>query len=168
LDDLNLRGKSMFFDKIYGSWEDIQKKKYEKMMQIMPDLAGKKILDIGIGSGYFEGFLKANGIDADIIGVDVSKEMHEGSVRADGDELPFVDSSFDMVICLDTIHLIITDDFRRVLRKDGLVLFSIFFNKQNFDEKRDMIKNRLSGFMVVNELTIEGKENEYVVIATKK
>ncbi|MCX6819114.1 MAG: class I SAM-dependent methyltransferase, partial [Candidatus Aenigmarchaeota archaeon] len=122
----------MFFDKIYRSWKAIQLKKYEKILQILPELKNKKILDIGIGPGYFEEFLKNKGISADIIGIDLSKEKSLGKkVIADGNVLPFADNCFDAVICLDTIHLIKNDDFARVLKPSGLALLSIFLNKQN-------------------------------------
>ena len=165
----DIQGCFMFFDKIYGSWKGIQKKKYEKMMEILPNLGDKRILDIGIGSGYFEEFLKSKGIDADIIGIDTSKEMVKGNVAvADGNELPFVNNSFDMVICLDTLHLIKNNDFSRLLKRGGLVLFSIFFNKQNFEERKGMMKSVLDGFEIVKELIIEGKESEYAILAKKK
>ena len=158
----------MFFDKIYGSWEDLQKNKYEKIMQILPDLAGKKILDIGIGSGYFEAFLRTKSIDADIVGIDVAKDLPEDSIQADGNELPFADNSFDIVICLDTMHFISKDDFKRVLSSGGYVLLSIFFNKQDLDEKRGMLKGKLNGFEILKELIIEAKESEYVVLARQR
>ena len=159
----------MFFDKIYGSWKEIQFSKYEKMLEILPGLRGKQILDIGIGTGYFESFLQKKGIKANIVGIDTGKEIIPGkNARADGNELPFIDESFDMIICLDTMHLINSSDFRRVLKPNGIVLFSIFFNKQNLEEKRATLRSRLAGFKILKELELEDKENEYFVLAKKK
>ena len=97
----------MFFDKIYGSWKWIQKKKYKRIMGILPYLGGKKILDIGIGPGYFEEFLKGEGIYADIIGLDVNKPAGN-SVIGDGNELPFADYVFDMVRNRSTLRGLVT------------------------------------------------------------
>jgi len=158
----------MFFDKIYRSWKAIQFKKYEKIIKILPSLKNKKILDIGIGPGYFEAFLKSKGITADIIGIDPSKEkLMEKKIIADGSALPFTNNSFDAVICLDTIHLIKNDDFKRILKPSGLALFSIFFNKQNLEERKTMIKSKLKKFTILKELIINEKESEYVVLARK-
>lgn len=156
----------MFFDKIYGSWRVIQFDKYDKMLGIFPKLEGKKILDIGIGTGYFESFLKEKGIKADIIGIDISRDKCV-SALADGDKLPFLGNSFDVIICLDTVQFIKGNDFVRVLKPGGFALFSIFFNKQNLEERKGMLKKRLQEFMIMNELIIEGKESEYVVLAEK-
>ena len=93
-----------------------------------------KILDIGSGCFYLEKFLLKKGIKADIIAIDVDKKVKNNEIPfliADGNELPFKDSIFDFIISIDTMHLIKSNDFYRVLRKNGSVLFSIFFNKEN-------------------------------------
>lgn len=163
----------MFFDKIYKSWKYMQFSKYAKMLQILPDIKGRKILDIGIGNGYFEEFLEKRGIKADIIGIDPSKEMMQDvsakalSAIADGNELPFHDKSFDMIICLDAAQFVNSDDFIRVLKPSGLVLFSIFFNRQNLEQRRSMLQNKLKNFRILKEIVIEEKESEYAVLAKK-
>jgi len=158
---------------VYGSWKETQLKKYEKILAILPDLVNKKILDIGFGSGYFEEFLKSKGIKANIIGLDPSKEMLNQRkislpvIIADGNELPFPDNCFDMIICLDTIHLIKSNDFSRILKPYGLALLSIFFNKQSYEEKRNSLIEKLRDFEILRELRIEEKENELVILAKK-
>jgi ubiquinone/menaquinone biosynthesis C-methylase UbiE len=91
----------------------------------------------------------------------------EKKIIADGSALPFPDNSFDAVICLDTIHLIKSNDFKRVLKPAGFALLSIFFNKQNLEERKAMLKSKLSDFKILKELIIEEKESEYVVLARK-
>jgi len=158
--------------KIYQSWKEIQQKKYEKILAILPHLNNRRILDIGFGSGYFEEFLKTKGVTAEIIGLDPSKEMLKQTkipiplLVADGNSLPFPDNSFDMIICLDAIHLI-NNDFSRVLVPSGLALISIFFNKENYEQKRNLLKQKLEGFEILKELKIEDKENELVILAKK-
>ena len=131
----------MFFSKIYKNWKGIQERKYEEIVSNI-DLSNKKILDIGSGNFYLERFLSKKGIKADITAIDIENQINTATpfIIADGNELPIKDSVFDMVISIDTMHLIQSNDFKRVLKENGLVLFSIFFNKQNHEEKKSMLK----------------------------
>jgi ubiquinone/menaquinone biosynthesis C-methylase UbiE len=156
----------MFFSKIYKSWEDIQERKYKQIVSKV-DIKNKKILDIGSGDFYLEKFLAKKGIEADITALDIEKHAGVPFIIADGNELPIKDSAFDMIISIDTMHLIKTNDFKRVLKENGLVLFSIFFNKQNYEEKKSMLKEKLKDFEIVDEFEIKDKENEYFIIARK-
>lgn len=164
----------MFFQKIYGSWRHIQKRKYQEILDtIGRDFFRGKILDIGCGSCYFEEFLKDSRIDAFVIGLDASSEaINERKadipvVLGDGNFLPFEEHSFDIAVSFDSMHKINTNDFRRVLRNEGYVIFSIFFNPSNKEERKEMLKQKLAGFDIVREFGVEGKENEYVVVAKK-
>ena len=130
----------MFFSKIYRSWKDVQERKYEKIIDRV-ELKNKKILDIGSGDFYLERFLTKKGIKADITALDIEKHAGIKFVRADGNELPIKNAAFDMIISIDTMHLIESSDFKRVLKENGLVLFSIFFNRQNYEEKKNLLKD---------------------------
>lgn len=127
------------------------------------------ILDIGCGFGYLEKVHKGN-----YIGIDTSLEMLGKPVAifprvlGDGNEMPFKDCSFDAIICIDAIHLLDKQDFTRVLKQGGLALFSIFFNKQNFHEKKEMVLSKLTGLEIVKEFEVHGKENEFFVLAAKR
>jgi len=164
----------MFSSKIYKSWKNIQKDKYENIFDsIKFELRNKRILDIGSGSCYLEEFLSNRDI-RNIIALDINKEMIRQSnidtpiIVADGNELPFKNSVFDLVISIDSIHLIEKNDFKRVLRKNGFVLLSTFFNKENYEEKKNLLKEKIKSFEITKEFAIEGKENEYFVLAQKK
>lgn len=105
------------------------------------DLAGTRWLDAGCGTGRLARLLVERG--AEVVSLDGSAEMlelargHEsrsqgGSglyVRGDVTALPFRDQSFDGVLCVSVIEYV-TDpavplrDFRRILRDDGIVVFS--------------------------------------------
>jgi len=84
-----------------------------KLDDFLKDINGKKILDIGCGTGRIIQDLLDKG--ADITGVDVSTEMlkiaekkfpNSNFVEADIRELPFKDNTFDIVICTFVIvHL---------------------------------------------------------------
>lgn len=87
------------------------------------------MLDVGCGEGVLVEEYRARG--ADIVGIDAhyaSAHVTRGSAT----RLPYPDETFSTVLCLDVLeHLAYTDQPRalaeiaRVLRRDGVVLFSI-------------------------------------------
>ncbi len=159
----------MFFNDVYGSWEEKQLEKYSGIFDVLGNdflsgVIGKKCLDIGCGSGLFESFAKPR-VKAKIYGIDLSEG---GCVIGDGDTLPFKSEAFDSVVSIDTMHLLNGDDFRRVLKKRGFVIFATFFNDSNFQQRRSMILGKLRGFEILTEFELRGKENEYVALARKR
>lgn len=152
----------MFSSQIYGSWEKIQEEKYKAIIKSFPEIFSGIILDIG-SKGYFEKFLSGK-IDANIICIDIEKPT---SILADGNDLPFKDASFDMIISIDAIHIVKSNDFSRVLKKNGLALFTTFFNSENYYEKKKFLEEKLEGFEIIRDLEIHGKESEYVLLAKK-
>ena len=109
------------------------------MLSMLPDLRGKRILDLGCGPGaYVEHLLKA---DATVTAVDRSTEMIGIINEKFGDSvtaytadisqgLPLEeDNSFDLVICPLTVHYIedvlpLFREVNRVLKPDGGFYFS--------------------------------------------
>lgn len=154
-----------FFSRVYSSWDDIQKEKYEALNKILKIFEGKKLLDIGSPDDRFLEFLKANRIEADVVAIDIEGKP---DVLGDGNHIPFPDNSFDAVVSIDAMHFIKTNDFERILGESGIALFGIFFNNENFEEKRRMIIKKLKNFNIIDEFEIHGKENEYFVLAMKK
>ena len=154
----------MFSPQIYSSWKETQEQKYKAILQFFPEVFCGLVLDMGSGKGYLEEFLKKRNIDANIVGIDVEKPS---SILASGNELPFKGNSFDRIVCIDSIHLISSNDFRRVLKKGGLALISIFFNQENFNEKEKLVEDKLSGFRIISSRVIRGKESEYMVLARR-
>ena len=170
---------SVFSDKIYGSWREIQREKYEKLwhelMLLGLNIKNGLALDVGIGRGYFEEFLidKNDKNKIKIIGVDKSRDMLEKCsallnrlVQADGDNLPFMDEVFDCVVCFDTVHLLKSvDEMKRVLKCSGFLLIS----EPYLEQRRDMINNIISasGLSLIKEFVLEGREKELVVVCKK-
>ncbi|MBI2578234.1 MAG: class I SAM-dependent methyltransferase [Candidatus Aenigmarchaeota archaeon] len=161
----------MFFSEIYGSWRKIQEEKYEGLWSILgrdffAAFEKRRVLDLGCGSGYFESFLRSRGVNAGIISVDVEfTKKVSPFVIADGDSLPFRDGSFDIVVCVDTAHLLGGSDFRRVLRKNGILLMSVFFNGTNYGERAEMLKEKLGGFEILLEFETGKRERDCVIVA---
>jgi SAM-dependent methyltransferase len=99
---------------------------------------GKDVLDAGCGTGFGTAML-AERRPARLVGVDISPDalararqlapaaddLLQGDVR----ELPFEDSSFDVVVCFEVIEHVerqddALDELRRVLRDTGCLLIS--------------------------------------------
>jgi len=109
---------------------------------IPDDLAPKRVLDIGVGSGNLSQLMLERYPEAEVVGVDISREMlavcrkrlpngRLTLVHRDFRDLGFEDNSFDLVVSSISIHHI--DDsakqtlflrFCRLLRPGGVVAYS--------------------------------------------
>lgn len=163
----------MFFPDIYGSWEEKQKEKYEGIFRVLGDdflskLFKAKTLDIGYGVGFLKKFLESRSIPAKLYGVDTRPAPAEMFVLGDGGQMPFRDESFGFVVSIDTMHLIGSDDFRRVLENRGHALLGLFFNDDNRQERMKILHDKLRGFEIIAEFELRGMENEYVVLGRKR
>jgi SAM-dependent methyltransferase len=99
------------------------------VLELVGDVAGKRILDAGCGPGLYAEELLARG--AELVGIDASAAMVELArarlgdrarvLQADlGERLPFADASFDLVVCALVIHHV--DDREACLREFFRVL----------------------------------------------
>ena len=52
-----------------------QLRRYEALLQISEDLAGKRVLDFGCGKGDFYGFMKEKGISLNYCGIDINENL---------------------------------------------------------------------------------------------
>ncbi|MCH5166993.1 MAG: class I SAM-dependent methyltransferase [Erysipelotrichales bacterium] len=110
------------------------------MKSMIPNLKDKKILMLGCGTGEESKLLETFGADKEnLVGLDLSKESINIAresypevefVVGDMSILPFEDSTFDFVYSSLAIHYSATPDtvykeVYRVLKKDGLFLFSL-------------------------------------------
>ncbi|RFU41749.1 methyltransferase domain-containing protein [Actinomadura logoneensis] len=114
---------------------------YERpaMLALAGDVAGRRILDAGCGSGPLTAALRARG--ADVTGIDASAGMvalarrrlgedaalHVADLR---DPLPFADGAFDDVVASLVLHYLedwgpTLAETRRVLRPGGRLLVSV-------------------------------------------
>lgn len=163
----------MISNKIYGSWWPIQKEKFRAIKRHLGPLydeifRDRTVLDIGCGFGYLEKEFKGSfiGVDNDLLML-IGQVIIFPKVLGNGDNLPFKDSCFDSIVSIDTIHLLKSNDFMRVLKQGGFALVSVFFNNENYMEKKDMLLKRIEPLDFIMGFEIRGRENEYVVIAVK-
>jgi SAM-dependent methyltransferase len=95
----------------------------EAIFDLVGDLRGKAVLDIGCGEAPHR--RKIEGRGARWVGVDVAGR--KASLHADGDRLPFAAGAFSHVLCSAVLeHLPEPDSFLREMRRvlaDGGVLF---------------------------------------------
>jgi ubiquinone/menaquinone biosynthesis C-methylase UbiE len=104
--------------------------------QMMGEIKGKKILDIGCGTGRITGDLLKRG--GEVVAADHSAEMLKlatkkypaaKTIRADIAKLPFEDDSFDIVVAMFVVvHLVdlreAFDEVYRVLKNGGIFILS--------------------------------------------
>lgn len=101
-------------------------------------VAGREVLDAGCGVGYGTAMLARGGATR-AVGIDISPEAitaaqrefgaQAGFLAADLHELPFEESSFDAIVCFEAIEHVtepgrVLDEFRRVLRHEGVLIIS--------------------------------------------
>jgi 2-polyprenyl-6-hydroxyphenyl methylase/3-demethylubiquinone-9 3-methyltransferase len=99
-----------------------------------------KILDVGCGGGFLSNALGSVGFD--VTGIDISKESLEAAksfdssksvsyIYGDAYKLPFPDSSFEAVTCMDFLEHVdkpeqVLKEISRVLKPNGLFFFHTF------------------------------------------
>ncbi|NUQ22496.1 MAG: class I SAM-dependent methyltransferase [Saprospiraceae bacterium] len=123
-------------------------------LALLPDIAGKAILDAACGPGKYAEILIADG--AEVTGFDISPRMVELAIsRNKGQGTFFVhdfstplhtlsDASFDVVLCALALHYLADwtltmQEFNRVLKPGGCLVISIehpFFEYNFFESKK--------------------------------
>lgn len=73
--------------------------------RISPYIAGRKVLDVGVGVGGISSFLRKNGFD--VTGIDVKNLslITESAPRIyNGERMPFEDNTFDTAVIVHVLH----------------------------------------------------------------
>lgn len=136
------------WEKIYETEGDVIEKKdvpfYPLVMeniQFLKENNVKKILDLGCGAGRHSIPLAEAGFE--VTGVDIApkalkllntkkQDLPIKTIEAEMDELPFVDETFDAIVCINVIHHAKLEkikktisEMHRVLKKGGFILLDI-------------------------------------------
>jgi ubiquinone/menaquinone biosynthesis C-methylase UbiE len=123
--------------KIYDNYRSYPESLIKKVMALGRISQGKKVLDLGCGTGNIASQLRKV-IETDVIGVDASfamlkvakgKSLEVICADIDNQQLPFRDGSFDTIIGAYVIHQIknltsLLSECYRVLRGGALVLLT--------------------------------------------
>ena len=124
-------------------------------LSLLPDVAGKKVLDAGCAAGWYSNWLLTKG--ASVTAIDFSPRMIEMTkkrigdradiIRADLNEpLDFIkDKSIDIILSSLTLHYVrdwnlVMAEFNRVLKPFGSLILSVhhpfmdftYFNRENY------------------------------------
>ena len=93
----------------------------------------KKILDVGCGTKPYENIFK----NCQYVGIDIKGASHDDNLKNvdkfyDGENIPFDDREFDLVICTEVLEhsenpKILTKEINRVLKEGGLLFITIPF-----------------------------------------
>ncbi len=102
-------------------------------------VTGKSILDIGASLGWFEKYALENGcanifaIDVDLVKLRLAKQRLKKAnfIKGSALEIPFIDSSFDVVTLFDVIEHLpkgteekVLKEIKKVLKSDGILVVS--------------------------------------------
>jgi len=181
------------FEELTQKFEDVEREKWQKPDSVLAklgNLEGKKIADIGAGSGYFSRRMAQKG--ASVLALDIDDQFlnyidslsHDSldiTTRIVPFDSPQLDSSeVDAVIIVDTYHHIENryDYFRDVWRgmKAGGQLLIVDFKKKDTPHGPPT-EMRIEGFEVMRELQKAGfikividvntLDYQYIVVAKK-
>jgi malonyl-CoA O-methyltransferase len=125
---------------VYDSAAVLQREVAERMIERLDlvRLQPKRMLDLGCGTGHVTRLLRQRYPEADIVSVDMAFGMaayaqanYSNALCADTNHLPFQDQSIDLIVSNLMLHWCndlggVTREWRRVLRPEGLLMFSVF------------------------------------------
>src|SRR5262245_62142090 len=151
----------------------VYRQRVRNVMRFMGDVAGKRVLDLGCGVGFFGGEAQKRG--AWVAGLDFSATALEicrerlpqvKPLRADATKVPFRDSSFDVVLVNDIIEHLAEDlgrkmmqEVNRVMRPGGRLVL---------DTDNDAFLFHRKGFRRLNDWFEKGTEQRAQLREIKK
>ncbi len=166
-----------FFTKIYESWRKIQYEKYEVILENLGlyglELNNKYIFDVGSSKGFLHDFLEERGIKPRVfVAMDVDKEAIRKNrtslkVVGMGEALPFKREIFDVIFCIDVLHLLKRKIDIEPLKNGGILIISL---PKRYEHKMNAEVERLTnnGCKLLSLFEINGQEEEKVAIMMRE
>jgi SAM-dependent methyltransferase len=156
--EINYTDISKTYDN-YRSYPDSLIKRFMALGRIS---AGKKVLDLGCGTGNVAWQIK-NNIDADLVGIDVSPDMLQVAkskslevvcTDIDNQQLPFRDNSFDAIVGAYFLHQIknlnfLLSECYRVLCHGALVFLTS--SHKQIEDQHPIIKNFFPSYVAIDK-----------------
>ena len=137
-----------------------QIQKYKDLLEHLPNLSEKKILDVGCGPRWLEYFLKKKYKNINYVGTDID---YKPNLICSGNFLPFKSNSFDAVFCLDVVHILNEiNELKRTLKKGGVLVISEPISLFE-EDKLNSIKN-----LKIKYRKIIGDEEKDILLIYKK
>lgn len=125
-------------NKLSAGDEQVLARWHHQAIPFLPDVTGKRVLDMGSGVGTFSRYLAERGAevvaaDFSAVAVRYAKDVvlkdtpNASAVVADIHRIPFDDESFDVTICSSTLEHVINpkqamSELRRVTKRGGTLL----------------------------------------------
>lgn len=180
-----IKKTSRDYNLISGGFSRARDKAWEEMGFLFDDYIEEKdkVLDIGCGNGRFYELMKNKNVE--YFGVDNSKEIIALAKQkypdldflvSDGIKIPFSDEYFDKVFAISVLHHIPSAFFRkffinevkRVLKPNGIAVFSVWDLWGNKVRKKEIIRTALEKILKGSDLDFgdvlidwHGSENCY-------
>jgi len=152
------RQKSRTWESSRGFGDEV----VDEMLHALRSFRKRLLLEVGIGTGR-NALPLLEKVDSSIVGLDLSREMLElarnkissfkrnlNLIRGDLEHLPFVDRSFDVIICMSTMHYFehqaqTLEKFSRALKERGTLLYGDITLHESDDQRFcDMLERTLS------------------------
>ena len=100
--------------------------------EILKNIQGKSVLDVGCGRGYLSNWISERGCKVTAVDINITKQLREKFPHiifreANAESLPFHDKTFDTVVCTHTLehtrHLLSAiNELRRVCKKRLIIV----------------------------------------------
>lgn len=126
----------------YDSVADLQRRVADRLLQSLPECAGKRVLDLGCGTGYSLPALRERCAGGELLALDIAEGMlqyargqwatqpgAQGWICGDAEDLPLVDDSIDVVfssLSLQWCHnpRALYSELERILRPGGTAVIA--------------------------------------------
>ena len=133
-------GRDLDLDLLFRTYLFIPRKLLRDTVRELGRGLDGKLLDVGCGTQQYRKFLRCD----EYIGIDWSAEKRP-TVVADVTQIPFQERSFDSALCMEVLEHLpepgrCLAEIRRVVKPDGMVLFTVPMTVHTHSEPHDFYR----------------------------